>query len=290
MTSVTEVFRSSDKLGEVPVWDVAEQALYWVDIENKRLRRFDHVTGTVREWRFPERIGSFALREKGGLVCAFESGLAFFDPDTGKTDWIARPEAHVPTNRFNDGKCDRKGRFWAGTMDDNLRDHSASLYRLDSDLSITRLAGDICISNSLVWSLDNRTFYFADTPDNAIYAYDYDHEAGTIANRRLFASTADQPGTPDGSTIDEHGYLWNAQWDGWRLVRYAPDGSIDRIVDLPVRRPSSCMFGGPDLATLYVTTAIWDSSEADLKRQPLAGSLLALDVGVRGVPEPRFAG
>ncbi|WP_181178516.1 SMP-30/gluconolactonase/LRE family protein [Mesorhizobium sp. B4-1-3] len=133
-------------------------------------------------------------------------------------------------------------------------------------------------------------FYFADTPDNAIYAYDYDHDAGMIANRRLFASTADQPGTPDGSTIDEHGYLWNAQWDGWRLIRYAPDGSIDWVVELPVQRPSSCMFGGPDLATLYVTSAIWDSSEADLRAQPMAGSLLALDVGVRGVPEPRFAG
>ncbi|RAZ91294.1 SMP-30/gluconolactonase/LRE family protein [Mesorhizobium hawassense] len=290
MTIVTEVFRSRDKLGEVPVWDVEEQALYWVDIENKRLRRFDHATGAIREWQFPERIGSFALREKGGLVCAFESGLSFFDPETGKIDWIARPEAHIPTNRFNDGKCDRKGRFWAGTMDDNLKDHSASLYRLDPDLKVTRLEDGICISNSLVWSLDNRIFYFADTPDDAIYAYDYDHEAGTIANRRLFASTADQPGTPDGSTIDEHGYLWNAQWDGWRLVRYAPDGSIDRIVELPVQRPSSCMFGGPDLATLYVTTAIWDSSGADLERQPLAGSLLALDVGVRGVPEPRFAG
>ncbi|MBZ9845945.1 MULTISPECIES: SMP-30/gluconolactonase/LRE family protein [unclassified Mesorhizobium] len=290
MSSVTEVFRSRDKLGEVPVWDVAEQALYWVDIESKRLRRFDHATGQVREWHFPERIGSFALRERGGLVCAFESGLAFFDPATEKIDWIARPEAHIPTNRFNDGKCDRKGRFWAGTMDDNLKDHSASLYRLDPDLQVTRLVGGICISNSLVWSLDNSIFYFADTPENAIYAYDYDHNAGTIANRRLFASTAEQPGTPDGSTIDEHGYLWNAQWGGWRLVRYAPDGSIDRIVELPVQRPSSCMFGGPDLATLYVTTAIWDSNEADLRAQPLAGSLLALDVGVRGVPEPRFAG
>jgi L-arabinonolactonase len=290
MTSVREVYRSRDKLGEVPVWDVAEQALYWVDIEGKRLRRLDQATGTVRTWNFPERIGSFALRKRGGLVCAFESGLAFYDLETQAIDWIAKPDRHIARNRFNDGKCDRMGRFWAGTMDDRLTDHCAALYRLDPDLTVAQVEQNVCISNSLAWSPDNTTFYFADTPDNAIYAYDYDHPTGTISNRRLFSSTNDQPGTPDGSTIDEEGYLWNAQWDGWRLVRYAPDGSVDRIVDLPVQRPSSCMFGGRDLGTLYVTTAIWDSTPEQLDRQPWAGSLLAVDVGVRGLPEPRFAG
>jgi sugar lactone lactonase YvrE len=290
MTDIREIHRSGDKLGEVPVWDVAEQALYWVDIENCRLRRLDHRTGRVDEWTFPERIGSFALRQNGGLVCALESGFAFFEPSTGEISWIAKPEAHIARNRFNDGKCDRQGRFWAGTMDDRLREHTAALYRLDPDLTVTRAETGIGISNSLAWSPDETTFYFADTLDRAIYAYDFDRTAGSISGKRLFASTQDDPGSPDGSTIDAEGFLWNAQWDGWRLVRYAPDGSVDRIVALPVQKPTSCMFGGPDLTTLYVTTAVWDLSGAALAAQPLAGSVLALDVDVPGLPEPRFRG
>ncbi|MDW6024204.1 SMP-30/gluconolactonase/LRE family protein [Mesorhizobium sp. BAC0120] len=290
ISNVVEVVASRDKLGEVPVWDVKEQALYWVDIEGKRMKRFDYASGRVDQWTFPERIGSFALRERGGLVCAFESGFAFFDPTTGAIDWIARPEAHIPRNRFNDGKCDRQGRFWAGTMDDRLTDHTGGLYRLDPDLRVSQVETGIGISNSLAWSPDDSIFYFADTLDRAIYRYDFSPVDGTVSNKRLFASTKNDPGDPDGSTIDAEGYLWNAQWDGWRLTRYAPDGSVDRIVELPVLKPTSCIFGGPDLSILYVTSAIWDLEGEALAKQPLAGSLLAVDVGVRGLPEPRFRG
>jgi len=290
MTEVACVVDCKNKLGEVPVWDVDEQALYWVDIENKLLQRYLPATAEVRRWTLPERIGSFALRSRGGLVCALASGFAFFDPDSGKTDWIDKPEAGIARNRFNDGKCDRKGRFWAGTMDDRLEEHTGALYRLDADLSVHRLIDSIGISNSLAWSPDNRRFYFADTLDRAIYRFDYDHETGAIGNKRLFASTRGEPGVPDGSTIDAEGFLWNAQWDGWRLVRYAPDGGVDRVVPLPVQKPTSCMFGGPDLRTLYVTSAVWDLDDEALRRQPWAGGLLALDAGVAGLPEPRFAG
>lgn len=290
MTDIHSAVQRHNKLGEVPVWDVTEQALYWVDIEGKALQRFHPDSSEVRVWDLPERIGSFALREQGGLVCAFESGFAFFDPESEQVDWIARPESDLPGNRFNDGKCDRKGRFWAGTMDDSLSAHTGALYRLDPDLSVHRVEENVGISNSLAWSPDNSRFYFADTLDGEIRVYDYDHDAGTIGNRRVFASTTADPGNPDGSTIDTEGYLWNAQWDGWRLVRYAPDGNVDRVVELPVQKPTSCMFGGPDLSTLYVTTAIWDIQGEALEKQPMAGALLALDVGVRGLPEPRFAG
>ena len=290
MAAVREVYAAKDKLGEVPVWDVAEQALYWVDIEGRRLRRFDHTSGKVDEWIFPERICSFALRERGGLICALASGLIFFDPATGRIDCIARPEAHIPRNRFNEGKCDRQGRFWVGTMDDRLSEHTGALYRVDVDLTITQVETGIGISNSLAWSPDEKTFYFADTMDSAIHAYDFDRDTGAISRKRLFASTKGSAAAPDGSTIDAEGFLWNAQWDGWRLVRYAPDGKVDRIVDLPVQKPTSCMFGGPDLKTLYVTTAIWDLEGEALSRQPLAGSLLAIDVEVPGLPEPRFRG
>ena len=287
--SIECVVDCRNRLGEVPVWDVAEQALYWVDIEGKLLQRYTPATQAVEHWQMPERISSFALREEGGLIVAFASGIALYDLVTGGIEWIARPDKN-PRNRFNEGKCDRRGRFWAGTMDDRLSAHSASLFRVDRDLTVHRMLGEIGISNCFVWSLENDAFYFADSMDRRIYRFDYDHAAGRIANRSLFTDTTAQNVVPDGGTIDEEGFIWNAQWDGWRVVRYAPDGRIDRIVEMPVQKPTSCMFGGPDLATLYVTSAIWDLTPDKLKDQPAAGGLFALDLGIRGVPEPRFAG
>jgi sugar lactone lactonase YvrE len=288
MTDIRLIVDAKSRLGEVPVWDVREQALYWVDIEGRKLFRRDEASGAVRHWTFAERIGSFALRQAGGLVCAFASGFAFFDPDSEAVEWIARPEAMIARNRFNDGKCDRAGRFWAGSMDDRLSEHTGTLFRLDPDRTVHRLDGAIGCSNSLAWSPDDCTFYFADSQDRTIFAYDFDAASGAIANKRVFAVS--DIGVPDGSTVDAEGFLWNANWDGWRLVRYAPDGRVDRVVELPVQKPTSCMFGGPDLATLYVTSAVWDLTGAALAAQPWAGGLLALDVGVRGLPETRFAG
>lgn len=290
MADVRIIGKAENILGEVPVWDIATQALWWTDIEGKLIQRLDWATGEVSRWSVPERLGSFALRETGGLVCAFESGFAFYDPETGVIEWIARPESDKPHNRFNDGKTDRQGRFWAGTMDDRLTDRTGALYRLDPDLSVHRMESGIGISNALCWSPDETRFYFADTLAQEIWAYDFDKASGGISGRTVFASTHDQPGQPDGSTIDSEGFMWNAQWDGWRLVRYAPDGRVDRVVDLPVQKPTSVMFGGPDLATLFVTTAIWDLKGDALAGQPMAGSLLAVDAGVRGLPETRFRG
>jgi sugar lactone lactonase YvrE len=287
---ITAVVPAGNKLGEGPVWCPREQALYWVDIERSCLQRFHPESGAVRRWQLPERIGSLALREVGGAVLALASGFAFFDFASGAIQRLAAPEKDNPRNRFNDGKCDRAGRFWAGTMDDRLSEHTGALYRLDPNLSFDRMATGIGIPNSIAWSPDDRVFYFADTMDRIIYAYDFDRDSGAIANRRVFCTFEDQPGNPDGSTVDAEGCLWNAQWDGWRVVRYDPRGRVERIVALPVQKPTSCMFGGPDLATLYVTSAIWDLDEAALARQPLAGHLLAVEVGIRGLQEPRFAG
>lgn len=286
---VTCVVDCRNKLGEVPVWDVAEQALYWVDIEGRLLQRLTPATGKVERWEMPERIACLALREQGGLIVAFASGIAFYDLDTGAIEWIARPDP-VPTNRFNEGKCDRQGRFWTGTMDDRLAHHSASLFRVDPDRTVTRVLDGIGISNSIVWSLDDSELYFADTLDGRIDRFDFDAATGTLSNRRKIVDLTGTGIGPDGSTIDTEGYLWNAQWDGWRLARYAPDGRLDRIVPLPVQKPTSCMFGGPDLRTLYVTSAVWDLTPDQLLDQPHAGGLFALDVGIGGVPEPRFAG
>lgn len=277
-------------LGEVPLWDVAEQALYWVDIEGKRLHRLTSSTGCVDHWDMPERIASFALREGGGLVVAFASGLAFYDLEARSIDWISKPEAHLESNRFNEGKVDRKGRFWVGTMDDSLANHTAGLYRLDPDQTVTKILGDVGISNCFVWSRGNDRFWFADTLDKKVDVFDYDHINGTITNRRPFVSTQGLGYGPDGGTIDAEGYIWIAMWDGWKVARFAPDGTLDREIMLPVARPSSCMFGGKNLDTLYVTTAIWDFTPDDLKKQPQAGGLFAINAGVRGLPETRFAG
>lgn len=290
MADVAVAARSRDVLGEVPLWDTATGCLWWTDIEGRVLQRLDTADGSVTRWPLPERLGSFALRQAGGLVCAFASGFAFLDPDDGAITWIARPEAGTPRNRFNDGKTDRAGRFWAGSMDDRLSERTGALYRLDPDLSVHRMEEGIGISNALCWSPDDTRFYFADTMQQTIWSYAYDAATGALADRRVFATTHDQPGQPDGSTVDAEGCVWNAQWDGWRLVRYDPDGRIVKVIPLPVQKPTSVMFGGPDLATLYVTTAIWDLTGEALAAQPLAGSLLALDVGVRGLPETRFAG
>ncbi|WP_306258480.1 SMP-30/gluconolactonase/LRE family protein [Pararhizobium sp. IMCC21322] len=288
MSQIRLAAKAANILGEVPVWDVESQSLWWIDIEGKLLQQLHHPSGVVTQWTMPERVGSFALCRTGGIICAFASGFAFYDLETGETDWIARPEADTPRNRFNDGKVDRNGRFWAGTMDDKLSERTGALYRLDPDLSVHCMETGIGISNALCWSPDNSKFYFADTMQQEIWQYDYAAETGMISQRRLFVHTRDQPGNPDGATIDSEGFLWNAQWDGWRLVRYAPDGSVDRIVELPVQKPTSVIFGGKNLETLYITTAIWDLSDAALAEQPWAGSLLAVDVGVCGLPETRF--
>jgi L-arabinonolactonase len=289
MSRVDLVVDCRNKLGEVPLWDVEEQALYWVDIEGKLLQRYRPGSGTIDRWQMPERIGSFALREQGGLIVAFASGIAFYDLKDGAIEWIAKPDPN-PRNRFNEGKCDRKGRFWAGTMDDSLSDHTAALFRIDPDLSVHRMIDNVGISNCFVWSLANDRFYFADTLDKRIYRFAYDHEKGALGDREIFADTTAENVGPDGGTIDAEGFIWNTHWDGWKVVRYAPDGRIDRVVELPIQKPTSCMFGGPDLGTLYVTSAIWDLTPGMLKDQPGAGGVFAIDAGVRGVPEPRFAG
>lgn len=287
---VTCVVEAGNRLGEVPVWDVAEQALYWVDIEGRLLQRYTPSTGAVERWAMPERIACFALRESGGLIVAFASGIAFYDLETREIDWIARPEADRPGNRFNEGKCDRRGRFWTGSMDDGLTRRSGALYRVDPDRSVEMVLDGVGVSNSIVWSPDDRDFYFADTLEGVIWRFDFDAEAGRISNRRAIVDLRGSGFGPDGSTVDAEGCLWNAQWGGWRVARYSPEGELLRTVPLPVQKPTNCIFGGPDLATLYVTSAVADLDGAALAAQPLAGGLFALDVGVAGLPETRFAG
>lgn len=280
--------RGADRLGECPLWDEREAMLWWVDSRWPAAKRLDPGSGAVMMLVLPEVVGSIALREAGGLLAATKSGLHVLDPSSGALEATASPESHLPDNRFNDGRCDRSGRFWAGTMSDVRRDPVGSLYRFEPDFACTRLRNAIIIPNSLAFGPDNRTMYFADTNRHTIWAYDYDPATGAATRERVFADTGS--GRPDGSCVDAEGCLWNAEYGGGRLVRYTPAGKVDRAIDLPVSNPTCCAFGGEDLRTLYVTTATQRLTPADLARQPLAGSLLALRPGVQGLPEGRFAG
>lgn len=282
--------RAENVLGECSLWCEREQALWWVDSRGPALYRHDFSLSETRSLALPETIGSFAFRSRGGMVAALASGLYFLEPQSGALERIAAPEADRPQNRFNDGRCDRRGRFFAGTMSDVRRDPVGSLYRLDPDLACTRMLSGIIVPNSLAWSPDNRVLYFADTYRSCILAYDYDIDAGTLSNERVFVDAAGQPGKPDGSCVDAEGGLWNAEYGGARVVRYTPEGRIDRVMALPVSNPTCCCFGGPRLDTLFVTSARQRMSREQLSKEPLAGSVFAFYPGVTGLPEARFAG
>ena len=287
---MTPVFEGADTLGEGPVWDCRAGLLYWLDIKRRLLQCYDPSTNEVRRWDLPEQPGCCAVRESGRLLLALESGFVTLDLDSGRIEPLLDPEPEWPGNRFNDGACDRRGRMWAGTMDDaEVGARTGSLYRYEADGSCERVLDGLGIPNTFAWSPDDATMYFADSMDRTIWAFEFDAESGTLGERRVFAETPEGI-YPDGSALDAEGYLWNAQFDGSRVVRYAPDGSVDRIVEVPVQRPTSCAFGGPDLDVLYLTSARMGLTVQRLAKQPLAGALLALDVGVAGLPEPRFAG
>jgi L-arabinonolactonase len=275
--------------GEGPVWSAAERRLYWTDIESRALWRLDPDTGRAESFRMPEKVCSIAFRESGGLLIAFESGISFYDLASRSERRIADIEPELPTTRLNDGRCDRQGRFIIGGFDSSEKGLS-SAYRLDPDLSLHVLFGGLSSANSTCFSLDGRTLYYANTPEAAIWAFDYDPASGTPSRRRVFCDFRGQPGLPDGSVIDSEGCLWNAQWNGGRVVRYRPDGSVDRVIEVPCPNPTSLAFGGRNLDTLYITTSRLTLSEAEVRRWPLSGALLSLTPGVTGLPESPFRG
>ena len=296
-TQIDCVLSAQAVIGEGPLWSAREQRLYWLDIVGKKLHVFDPATGSNQTHQLPELVTSISTRARGGLILTLRSSFAFFEATTGKLEVLATPEPDQPGNRFNDGKCDRQGRLWAGTMgDENWDVLVGSLYRFDahgpSALQATRMEQGICCSNGLGWSPDSRTMYFAESFRHfRIFAYDFDAATGAIANRRVFAQVnGSAGGFPDGLTVDAEGFVWSAQPVYGRLVRYAPNGRIDRIIELPVSRGTSVMFGGKDLDILYVTTMRGALTDAQLAEEPLAGSLLALRPGVRGIAESLFAG
>jgi sugar lactone lactonase YvrE len=287
MVEVTCVANTKDVLGEVPRWHQTEQALYWIDALKPAIHRLDPATGEVESWTPPEKLGSFAPSAGGGLVIAGRNGFALYDPRSGHFERIADPESNAAENILNDGRCDSRGRFWAGSMTKTMKGASGRLYRVDHG-RVDALDDDIWVSNGVAWSPDDKTMYFADSHVHTIFAYDYDIAAGAIGKRRVFAETSCRSGVPDGASVDAEGFVWSAMFDGDCLARYAPDGRLERTVPMPVSRPTACAFGGGDLRTLYVTTARFRMPPEKLATEDYAGGLLALDVGVKGLPEPMY--
>lgn len=277
------------ELGECPVWCGEEKALYWIDIYAGRLNRFEPTTGVNRIWTLPEAIGSFALTDDGSVLVALKSGLKRYDLRYGELTPLVQPEAHLPQNRLNDGRCDAQGRFWVGSMEDPVDPNGAkgSLYRFDGDRACTRMTGGLFVANGLAFSPDGRTLYHSDSfkAVRTIWAWDFDPDDGQISNRRVFVDTRDMPGRPDGGAVDADGCYWMAGNDGWEIVRFTPQGKIDRRIALPVAKPSMLAFGGDRLDIIYVTSI---RPTAGLENQPQAGSLFAVQAGITGLPEPRF--
>jgi sugar lactone lactonase YvrE len=290
MLRIEVVNEDRDQLGEGPLWDVQEQALYWIDSYGPAVHRLEPGGGR-RTWPVPDHVGSIALRQGGGAICSLRSGFHALDFTTGEVTKLVDLPVHGRT-RINDGKVDRQGRFVAGSMDYEERDPLCASYRLDPDLRVTQIDEGIICSNGPCWSLDGKTFYFADTTKRLIYAYDYDLANGSVSNRRVFVDfqALGFPGFPDGATVDAEGAVWSCEVYRGRLLRFLPDGRLDRVVGLPVESATSLIFGGPDLDIAYVTSMARPVGGV-LPREQEAGMLFAVHgLGVKGVPEPRFAG
>jgi len=275
-------------VGEGPVWDVATQQLFWIDILEKFVYRLDPGTGATRRWSVPNIIGSMAITQDGNAIVALANGVHRLDFATGECRMLATSPDLNDQVQLADGKVDRRGRFIVGSSDRGMKEARGKLYALDPGATSLRVIDtDIFLANGPCWSPDDRTFYHADSIRKLIYAYDYDIEGGTLSNRRPFASTAELGGIPDGATVDAEGHVWSAICEGGKLVRFSPDGSIERIVAMPLKLPGSVMFGGAALDQLYVPTL----SPAFLGRpaDPLDGSMFVVEgLGIRGLPEPRF--
>jgi len=289
MSAVECVVDARNVLGESVIWHPVERRLYWVDVRAPALYRLE-ADAKVTAFPLPALAGGLVPRASGGLAIALQDGFYTVDTKTGRVERIVDPEPDRPENRINDGRCDRAGRFWAGSMHVTRREPLGSLYRLDADRSVRKMRDGITVPNSLCFSPDDRTMYLADTYANFILAYDFSLADGAISNPRTFVDTTSHGGHPDGSCVDADGCIWNAEYRGGRVVRYTPQGKIDRVIELPVSQPTCCCFGGERLDILYVTSSRQRMEPAELARQPLAGGLFAVRPGVSGLPEAQYAG
>lgn len=292
MNQPKQVLKSENRLGETPIWEPDEKALYWVDWGSGKICCFEPTSGKYTTFTVDVTVTAIARRAGGGWVIIAQNGIYAWDKNTQQCEVIyGKPEPEHPDIIFNDGAVDQKGRLLVGTV--NMNDPfspEGSLYRLDSDHSLHRLDKDYATTNGIGFSPDSKTVYVADQRKWQIIALDYDLEQGLTSNKRIFARVPEEEGMPDGLIVDAEGFIWSGHWGGWRFTRYAPDGTIDCQVRFPVAHVISFAFGGPTLNDLFITTSQWDYSEQDLQEQPFAGDLFHLKADVKGLVEPEFAG
>jgi sugar lactone lactonase YvrE len=277
-------------LGECPVWSVAEQVLYWVDINAPSLNRFDPATGRNTAMALPESIGCFALRHAGGFIVALRSGFWLARQDGTLDRKVAAAPYDPAHHRFNDGRCDPQGRLLAGSMNESRDAATGALYRLDPDFALTPLLSGMTISNGLAFSPDGRTMYHTDTSTQAVNGYEYDAASGTPSRPRVLVRFTAEGDRPDGAAVDRDGCYWTALYRGGKVKRIAPDGRVLAEYAVPAMCPTMCAFGGPDRKTLYVTSARQKREADELARLPLSGGLFAMAVDAPGLAEPLFAG
>jgi sugar lactone lactonase YvrE len=293
------VIASKDKLGEGCLWDSENQCLWWLDIARPtRIQRFDPVTHEHKVWTSPLLLTAIAKRKSGGFIVGGEDGVYGFDPVTGNTIPFSQPETDIPLNRMNDGACDPQGRLWIGSMMQNIGPKgedwditadTGKLFRVAGDGTSQIMESQVGVSNGPCWSPDGNTFYFSDSRNQIIYAYDFNGEDGSISNRRVLNDSKDH-GYPDGATVDSEGFIWSARWEGSCVLRIDPKGRIDRVVDVPATRVTCPVFGGADMDTLYLTTSRAHVDAGTLARYPEQGGVFAFKPGVKGILKNEFAG
>ena len=292
MATAELLLDTKSTLGEGPIWDVEDKCLWWIDVEAGLVHRFDPGSHKNETFEIGQRVGTVVRRESGGLMLAVVSGIGTYDPETRQFQIICDPESDKADNRFNDGKCDPAGRFWAGTL--NFKDESVpsgALYCLHPDGNLVKHFDGVQVSNGIVWTSDAKTMYYIDSPTRSIDAFDYELSTGNISNRRSVVQFTEEQGYPDGMTIDSEDMIWVAQWAGWGVTRFDPrSGEVLEKIDIPAAQVTACAFGGPDMTDLYITTARRGLDSDALQKQPHAGSLFVAKPGVRGVPSYRYAG
>lgn len=286
------LFAAQATLGEGPIWDPRTHAFWWIDIVEKKLFQFELTTKSNRYWQLDQMPGTVVVAGDGNLVLALQNGFYLFDTKTAEMTSLGDPEADKPDNRFNDGKCDPGGRFWAGTMriDNHMEEFTGSLYSLDCDRKITRHLGDeVGVSNGIAWNQSATKMYWADSPRRKIYQFDYDLDSGTILNQSTLFHAPDEIGFPDGMAIDSEDKLWVAFWDGGCVARICPEtSSVLEKITVPISAPTACALGGPNLNQLFITTASEGMINEGQRKHALAGDLFIANVDVPGLPQPEW--
>lgn len=275
-------------VAESPVWSLRDNALYWMDTGQKTFLRSSAPFRASERRELPYRASSFCLLPNGGFLIAYKKGIGVLDFESGRTRQLPLTDVDFKVVSFNDGACDRAGRFWVGTRHSYANEPVGALYCIDSDLKPRLVIGGLTVSNGLAWSPDSRTMYVVDSRPGRIHAYDFDLARGALSNPRVHIDYVGKGFRPDGCTVDAEGYLWVAEIDGWRVARYAPDGKQDREIRLPVKKPASVMFGGADMSTLFVSSISFGLTDEEKAAQPLAGKVMTIRLGVKGLAEPSF--